>query len=130
MLDLILLDLDEVLVLTPLLIDLNSVLLENASLSSPELARFLSLLVDELLIASGILKHFLRILVPSCFKLFVVLFFQCPDLFLEVFLNLSFPCFKLFDLVPGLKLVAGEHLVARWEDYANSHKQRNSLHIT
>ena len=59
MLDLVLLDFDEVLMLTSLLVDLYGVLFKYACLGLSELAGFISLLVHKLLVTCSVLKHLL-----------------------------------------------------------------------
>lgn len=106
MLNLILLDFNEVLVLTSLLVDLDGVLFEDTGLSCSELACLLCLLVYKLLVSRLVLDHLIGVLVSSSFKFFVVLVLQCTDLSFKVFFDLSFSRLELLNSIPCLQLVA------------------------
>ena len=90
---------------------MSGMLAEDASLSSPELAGLLSLLVHERLVACSILQHLRRILVAPLVKLLFVVLLQVCDLLFGILLELSLPGFELVELILYLQLAARKLLV-------------------
>ena len=106
LLNLILLYLDLVSVVLRLLISVGSVFIVDLGLGLMELASFFFLLLRQLLIASGIFKHFLIVLVALALKLFVLLLSKLLDSFLKFFFHLLLGDVQLLIFVSVLQLHA------------------------
>ena len=97
---------DRILVVLLLLVDLFCVLFIDCSLSITELPSFLLLLLLESLVARGILKHALRILIASSLELLMILLLLNFQLLFKLVFNLILVSIKLFNLAADHQLLA------------------------
>ena len=94
-----------------LLVDLLSMLLHDYFLRISEVPRLLLLMLLQSLVAGCVLKHALRVLIPLCLELMVVLFRLHLELLFELVFNLVLAGLELFDLALDHELLTGELLV-------------------
>lgn len=104
--DLILLDFDLVRMVFHLLVRVRGVLVIDGGLSLMEFVCFLLLLFLEFLVAGGVFKHLLVVLVALAFKLLVLLLCKFLDGFLELLFHLLLCYVELLVFVSVLKLHA------------------------
>ena len=97
---------DRILVVLLLLVDLFSMLFIDCSLSITELPGFLLLLFLESLVARGILKHALRVLIASSLELLMILLLLNFQLLFKLVFNLILVGFELFNLAADHQLLA------------------------